>query len=120
MNKRILGTLGLITLLVFSFSSCYYDKKELVYPIDTTPCDTSSVTYVSKIQPILANKCYACHSGSAVNGGGVALDSYSNAVTHADHMLQNVESGAMPQGGPKLDACSITQIRIWVNNGTPN
>ena len=119
MNKKILVTIS-IALLVFSFTSCYYDKKELVYPLNTTPCDTSAVTYNNQVQGILANKCYACHSGNAVNGGGVPLDSYSNAVTHSSHILENVESGFMPQGGPKLDACSIAQIRTWVRSGTPN
>jgi hypothetical protein len=109
----------LILAVVLSFSSCYYDKKELVYPIDTTGCDTAIVTYNNHIQSILSAKCYQCHSGPAVSGNGIKLDSYSGAKDYGTSMVGQVESAAMPQGGPALSACNIARIRTWVINGTP-
>jgi hypothetical protein len=104
---------------VLSFSSCYYDKKELVYPIDTTGCDTAIVTYNSHIQSILTEKCYSCHSGTAVTGNGIKLDSYPGAKAYGPSMVLQVESAAMPQGGPALSSCNIARIRTWVRNGSP-
>jgi hypothetical protein len=113
-------SIGLLILaVVLSFSSCYYDKKELVYPIDTTGCDTAIVTYNSHIQSLLTEKCYQCHSGTAISGNGIKLDSYSGARAYGTSMVGQVESGVMPQGGPKLSSCNIARIRTWVRNGSP-
>ncbi len=90
-----------------------------------TACDTSNVTFSATIQPILQNKCLGCHSGGAPSGGlsfsthsgvqGVALSGrLFGAVNHDTGFVP------MPQGGNKLPACEIGQIRIWVENGALN
>lgn len=119
MKTKTTGIVLIIVAIVFGFSSCYYDKKELVYPIDTTGCDTASITYNSHIQSLLSEKCYQCHSGTAVSGNGIKLDSYSGAKAYGPTMVVQVETAAMPQGGPALSSCNIARIRTWVRNGSP-
>ena len=59
--------------VLLSFSSCYYDVEEELYPeID---CDTQGVTYSGTIQPLLSENCLVCHS-AAVNTAGITLEGY--------------------------------------------
>ena len=114
------ASIGLLMLaIVLSFNSCYYDKKELVYPIDATACDTAIVTYNSHIKSILTEKCNQCHSGTAISGNGIKLDSYAGAKAYGTSMVSQVESSAMPKGGPALSPCNIARMRTWVRNGSP-
>jgi mono/diheme cytochrome c family protein len=124
-----------IVLVTICFAGCYYDKEDLVYPrqtttsttTTTTPCDTTTVKYSVDIKNILTQNCYACHSGTAVNGGGFKYDVYPGqlvakalsgalvgAITHSPGF------SAMPKGGGKLSDCDIAKIRTWVRNGAPN
>jgi mono/diheme cytochrome c family protein len=87
-------------------------------------CDTAVFTYSGAILPIINNNCKGCHSG-ATPSGNVNLDSYTAVKTAAEsgRLYGSVAhlSGysPMPQGG-KLSDCNITQIRKWIENGTPN
>lgn len=110
------------------FTACYKDNKEDLYGLGPgNSCDTTNVTYSATIQPVLQSKCAVsgCHN-SAGYSGGVNLSTYAGAKIIADNgMLLHVirhESGVppMPQGGAKLDDCTITQIRKWVSDGAPN
>lgn len=111
----------LTTLLVVAFGSCYYDKRELVYPVDTSACDTTAVKYTGDVVNILSANCYSCHDAShyALSGGGNQLDSYAAASVMASRILVQVESGLMPQGGAKLSSCNIARIRSWIRDGVP-
>ncbi len=116
---------ALLTFMVaVTFTSCYYDKADIVYP--HVACDTTSVTYSASIVPILNANCNVCHAGTAVNGGGINLDTYTGASTQAKNgrMLGAVQhhSGfsAMPKGGSMLSDCDIAKIRIWTSAGAPN
>jgi len=94
----------------------------------------SSEFFENKIRPLLANKCYACHTASKL--GDLRLDSRDallkggksgpavipgqpdeslliRAVTHADERLK------MPMAGGKLAAQEIADLREWVKNGAP-
>jgi mono/diheme cytochrome c family protein len=90
--------------------------------------------FEERIRPLLAEKCNACHTASALGGlrldsreamlkGGktgpaiVAGDSANSllirAVAHADPNLK------MPMAGDKLAEREIADLRTWVDAGAP-
>ncbi len=117
----------LIALLAFFLTGCYYDKAELTYPANiSATCDTTAVKYSVDILSIMSANCYSCHSGTAVSGGGIILDTYTGLKAFANNgqllnsVLQNGNVPAMPLGGSILSSCDQNKIRAWINNGTPN
>lgn len=92
---------------------------------ESNNCDTLNVSFAVHIQPLIQNNCTGCHSGIQPQGG-VRLDSYATiaAAAASGRLLGSVMHSpgyaAMPQGAPKLDNCKITQIKKWIDNGTPN
>lgn len=87
-------------------------------------CDTTNVTYATKIKPLLDLKCKGCHNAS-LSSGGVNLSTYAAAVgvAQAGTLLGSVKHQApyksMPQGGQKLPTCEIDMISIWINTQYP-
>jgi mono/diheme cytochrome c family protein len=93
-------------------------------------CDTVNVTYSGTIWPeIIQSYCFGCHNGANASGG-IHLENYSQvaaaavipagqpgslwgAVTHA------AGNSAMPKNQPQLSDCKISQLRQWIENGTP-
>jgi hypothetical protein len=124
MNKH--GWLGMLMAAfgIFTFTSCYYDKADLVYP-PSSPCDSTSVTYSVTVVPILTTNCYVCHSGTAANGAGIKLDNYTSVKVQVDNgkLLGAIEQRAgfqpMPKGS-KLQSCDIAKIRTWIRAGALN
>ncbi|MFN0187475.1 MAG: hypothetical protein ACKVQV_02105 [Bacteroidia bacterium] len=122
--KRLPNSLILVTLLALLFSGCYYDVEEELYPTNSV-CDTTEVTYASTIAPILNSSCNSCHSGSAPSGN-IDLSNYTNVKLYADDgslygsMSHDPNWSQMPQGGNKLDDCTLLKVKKWVDNGTPN
>lgn len=111
------------------FASCYFDKKDQIYPQTTvSSCDTTNITYNTVIAPIIQTNCANCHSTSAarLSGGGIALDNYTSLKPYiTNNMLMNsiLQNGvvlAMPLNAPKINACSIKKISVWINNGALN
>jgi hypothetical protein len=91
----------------------------------STECDTTNVTYMASILPLVTNKCVGCHSGKTPSGNlnfsafeGLqiaALDGrLMGAITHANGFEP------MPQGGNKLSECEIQMIGIWIEDNAPN
>lgn len=109
-----------------SLTACYYDKEDLLYG-PSLPCtdSTGTISYASKVVPILQSSCYGCHSG-ATPSGGQAMGTYTTdkamaangkligTITHATGF------SPMPKGGSKLSACNIAVIQKWVTAGAPN
>lgn len=120
--KRILLA-ATIVISLFFFVSCYYDNEEALYPTLSTSCDTTNITYTSTIVPILSSNCYSCHSdANAAFGGGVHLQQIADVITNSSKIIPSVKRTGtfpMPPAG-KLNSCSITQLEIWIRNGTPN
>lgn len=90
-----------------------------------TNCDTTNFRFSTAVSVITNTYCVGCHSGSAPSGGinlssyaGVAAAAQSgrlyNAITHA------AGYSPMPKDAAKLSDCQITQIRKWIQSGTPN
>jgi len=115
----------IVTIGVTGFQSCYYDVEEELYPNVDTACDTSGVTYSNSIVPVLSANCYSCHDQGTAQGG-VVLDDYLNVYAHAtDGTLLGAirwDAGykAMPQGGAKLNDCTIKIVETWINAGAPD
>jgi hypothetical protein len=116
-----------IIILLFSFSGCYYDSKEFLYPELSSSCDTTNITYSGSVKPIL-DLCQGCHSnGSAASyGGGIKLEDYTDVKAHAidGKLLGSIKhSGGyspMPKGSSQLETCKITIIEKWISAGEPN
>ncbi len=118
----------LFTLIVAFFAGCYYDNEETLYPKLDKGCDTTGVTYSKSVVPIFQTNCLSCHSASQYlgSGGNINLDDFNSvqqvalkgnlfgAITH------NPKNSAMPKNGAKLDTCSITKIKIWIDHGAIN
>ena len=89
---------------------------------ENSGCDTSVVTYVGTIAPLLASSCTGCHTGYAASGG-VDLTSRSTveALAKNGSLMGTIswKSGypKMPPSGPKMTDCSISQIQAWINGG---
>lgn len=90
-------------------------------------CDTSNMTYMTNVVPILQQNCYRCH-GSTTNSGsfGLVLEGYNNIRPYAESgTLIGVISHAqgyvpMPEDGGKLSDCDINKIRSWISHGIQN
>lgn len=122
--KKLFLALTAVTALLLS--SCYYDNVETLYPVLSSSCDTTAVTFSASIAPILSASCLSCHSNAtaASFGSNIKLESYAdvktNAVGLAGSIKQTGSYSPMPKNGGKLNACSIQKFDIWVRNGMLN
>jgi len=122
--KRLPNTLILLALLALLFEGCYYDVEDELYPSNGV-CDTVDVTYLGTIAPLLNQNCNACHSGSAPSGN-IDLSNYTNVKLKAENgslygsMNHDPNWSKMPQGGNKLDDCSLLKVKTWIDKGSPN
>ena len=120
--------LSLTTIIILlGLASCYWDKKDKLYPAIAGACDTTAAaTYSGIVKPILQSSCAigGCHDATA--SGGVILTGVAGAQTIArDGRLVGVINHAsgfspMPKNTAKLDDCSILQITRWVASGAPD
>ncbi len=121
--KNILNSLLPASVLLLLFTGCYYDVEEELYPAGT--CDTSGVSYTTAIVPLINQYCISCHSGTAPSGN-IDLSDYTNVKLYVDDgsfygsISHNANWSAMPQGGNKLDDCTLLKVQTWINNGSPN
>jgi len=93
---------------------------------DGTTCDTSNVTYASKIAPFMNTWCVGCHNPSNA-GGGFDLSTYEgvkNSITPNNRLMGSINQlsgfSAMPKGSGKVSSCDIRGIQKWVDEGSPN
>jgi uncharacterized membrane protein len=92
--------------------------------VECGECDTTNISFINHIYPIVQNQCMLCHSDTRQDGG-VNLANYSL-------IKQSIQSGAfmgtinhetgyspMPPSGIKMDQCAIDQLNVWINQGMP-
>ena len=121
--KKLMNPMILVTLLTLLFSGCYYDVAEELYP-DNTACDTTGITYTKTIQPILNDQCNSCHTGSSPSGS-VDFSTYEFVKAYAldgslyGSMSHDPNWSEMPQGGNKVDDCTLLKVKVWIDNGMP-
>jgi hypothetical protein len=118
----------LIVICVFTLSSCYYDKEDLLYGgANAGPCTdtTGVVSYSQKVVPMLQQYCYSCHTGSFPSGnqlmGTYAADK-AMAQNGKLYGTINYSSGfsPMPKGMAKMSNCQIAVIKKWIDSGLLN
>lgn len=114
--------------IAISFSSCYYDNEQELYPKPINGggnCDTTNATFSLKVYPLIQTKCNSCHS-NASSLGGVSLEGYANVITYEQNgkLMGTINHSSgfipMPQGGAKLSDCDIAILNTWINAGAPN
>ena len=115
---------GLFIASALLFSGCYYDVETELYPKDPTQtCDTLNVNYSTRIEPIIRTNCYVCHAGTAVAGGNIMLEGYTNLKNFDSARLygsvSHTAGSPMPKGGNKLPDCDIAAIKKWIDTGKP-
>ncbi len=87
-------------------------------------CNTENVSFSQTLQPFINTYCKGCHSGASPSGG-ISLEAYAGVKTVAlNGKLYGAISWAagaskMPQGGNKLDACTIAKFKSWIDAGAP-
>ncbi|MBI3071770.1 MAG: hypothetical protein HYY84_06530 [Deltaproteobacteria bacterium] len=93
----------------------------------------ATVSYAATVQPILANSCGACHSGSSPQAG-LDVTTYAGLVTQqlergiivpgdpaGSVLVQRIANGSMPPAGlPSPTASELDTIKAWITSGAPN
>ncbi|MBI3856574.1 MAG: DUF1549 domain-containing protein, partial [Planctomycetes bacterium] len=104
----------------------------LVGPAQAVPDDLEF--FESRIRPVLAQECYACHAGATKKKGCLALDDRAGLLKGGDsgpaivpgkpaeslllRAVRHEESGLkMPRNGAKLDAGTIRDLETWIARG---
>lgn len=88
-------------------------------------CDSTQFTYSGAIRTIISNKCQGCHNGTGASGG-IDLSAYTGVKARVlDGRLWGSINhlpgfSPMPKNGNKLSECEITQVRKWIDAGSPN
>jgi len=122
MKKTILA----IAVIAVGAVSCYKDNSEDMYPANNTgTCDTTNVTFSGFVKPLIDSKCATagCHIGTAATGYDLTTYNGVAGVVNNGKLLPAINHTGpqpMPEGGAKLDDCTIAKITAWVNAGAPN
>jgi len=127
-NMQKYFKIALILIAISSFTACYYDKKDQVYPqVVAAACDTTNVSYSVTVTNILNANCNNCHGASANSlGAGIVLNTYASVKPYitngrlVNSILQNGNASPMPKNMAKMDVCSINKIIVWANKGAIN
>jgi hypothetical protein len=107
---------------VISITACYNDNVEDLYGVQS--CDTTKVTYSTDISPIINSQCASCHSSNSPSAG-ISIYDYSSTVAYVNSnknkLLGSVRwdgtASNMPKGGSKWNACNISKLEAWINQG---
>ncbi len=112
-------------IIILSFTSCYYDSEEALFPKVNFQCDTTNITFSVTIETILSNNCWSCHSNSnaPTYANGIKLQDYSDVVNQSNRILGAIEHKIgpympPPNSAPMIDSCSINQFNKWVRIGS--
>ena len=86
-------------------------------------------TFDEKVAPVLARNCLECHGGSirkgglnlatenAARAGGESGDPIEPGKPQESLLWEQIESGAMPKGRPKLTDAEKDVIKRWIADG---
>ena len=125
MNFKAIFYIFLVILFYSFFSSCYYDRKEELYPSSLIGCDTSNISYFADLKTITDNQCATagCHLGTMPSG--IDLSHYEGLKKTALDgtlmpSLRHTGPHPMPKAGLKLDPCTLAKFQNWINQGMKN
>jgi hypothetical protein len=120
--KSVIHAFAIPLLIPILSLSCVSNNEYDLYGIPD--CDTTNVTWDSKISAIMEANCVVCH-GEDVSYNGVRHDSYeSEMIVVNDGRLRGVVNHLdgyvkMPKDRGKLPACELELINTWLDNGAP-
>lgn len=120
--KPVINAFLIIMFITAVSVSCVSNNEYDLYGIPD--CDTTNVTWDSKISAIMQANCVVCH-GEDVSYNGVRHDSYeSEMIVVNDGRLRGVVNHLdgyvkMPKDRGKLPACELELINTWLDNGAP-
>jgi hypothetical protein len=60
------------------------------------------------VDDLFAARCSSCHDWAT---------GYAVVRRFAEQSLARVESGSMPQGGPRLPEAEVELLRAWISDG---
>ena len=111
-------------ILMVALYGCYYDRENDLYPVSASDCDTTDVSFVSDIKPVLTSHCIVCHSNSSAPtlGGGIKLENYSDVKVQAlngrlyGSVSADPEYFVMPRDY-RIPQCIVLKIKAWKNEG---
>lgn len=121
-RKTLIKILASAVLFASFYVSCVNNNELDLY--GTTKCDTTNVTWISKISFILEKNCVMCHNAE-INYKGVRHDNYeSEMIVVNDGRLRGVVNhhdgfSKMPKDRAKLPSCELKLINIWLDHGAP-
>ncbi|HMG34180.1 MAG TPA: ankyrin repeat domain-containing protein [Blastocatellia bacterium] len=124
--------LAFVAALALSMTSSKQASGKVATQIKLPPAASRKVDYKQDIQPLLAQKCYACH-GPDVQQAGLRLDLRQNALRGGDYgpvikigdsasskLIRRVVDGdgglQMPPTGALSDD-EIGMLRAWIDQG---
>lgn len=123
-------TPGLIIGLILVLGSCTFDNEEEIFPPEDggNDCETSNISYLTEVVPILQFNCYTCHGDNTFNslGSNIHLEGYDNLKVYVDNgrffgsINRDQGFSPMPRNAPKLDQCDLDQIKSWIDAGALN
>ena len=120
MKKIFFAALTLLFIGSISQTACYYDNERDLYGIGN--CDTTAVSYIADIRPIVDGNCISCHAPGGERETSPLL-TYAELKQYADTRdivgRTNGSTSLMPPSG-KMSSCNVALIAAWVNAGAPN
>ena len=98
------------------------------------PAAARSIDFESEVEPILHQRCYACH-GPSMQTNGLRLDQRDMALKGGYsgpailpgassrsplvlRLASDIEGFRMPPAGPRLSPQQIATLRAWIDQGT--
>lgn len=110
----------LLFIAAMSQTACYYDNEKTLYGDNV--CDTTLVSYLSDIKPIVEANCISCHAPGGEQEISPLL-TYEDMIKYIsdNNMVDRVRgnSSLMPPSG-KMGNCNLLLIEAWINQGALN
>lgn len=131
-TKKDLALLVIITAVLLLATGCGYSQQK-GSPAASTPSSggaqkvspTVEATFASIQQNIFNPQCVVCHNAVRASAG-ISLASLSDIQRggviipgnpSGSLLVQEIESGRMPQGGNHLAQNEIDAVKLWIQNG---
>ena len=102
-------------MFMFTLSSCSSsnddDDDNNMSPIDDpTALQAAQNYYNSNLKDLILTNCVSCHENQHNQSNRSNYGSFTNARNAASSMFNQVNSGAMPKGGPMLQEADIDRF----------
>jgi hypothetical protein len=125
MNYKMKVNLKVIysLVLIIGLTNCSYDNREELAKQEE--CNIEEVTFSGDIQPLLSQKCGACH-GSSFPEAGIVLIGYEQVTKQIANgkligtITHTPGFSPMPKNSSKLSQCEIQSVQTWIDNGALN